>query len=169
MKNLLEYTELIVKSIKLLSWPVGSIYTSTKSTDPHKLFGGTWEPIQDTFLWCCGPKHAAGTAGGEETHTLTVDELPQHTHKVAVFTGGNGDDGGYYASYFSPDGRSASTSTGNAKLWHVWKNDMNKTWGTNNGFSGTGDPAGNALITGGNQPRNYVPPFVSVYAWQRVK
>ena len=129
MKNLLEYTELIVKSIKLLSWPVGSIYTSTKSTDPHKLFGGTWEPIQDTFLWCAGPKHAAGTSGGEETHTLVINEFPQHTHKVAVFTGGNGDGGDYYASYFSPDGRSASTSTGNAKLWHVWKDGMNKTWG----------------------------------------
>ena len=129
MKNLLEYTELIVKSIKLLSWPVGSIYTSTKSTDPHELFGGTWEPIQDTFLWCCGPKHAAWTTGGKETHKLTVEELPQHTHKVAVFTGGDGDKGEYYASYFSPDGRSATTSMGNAKLWHVWKSDMNMTWG----------------------------------------
>lgn len=88
MRNLLEYTELIVKSIKLLSWPVGSIYTSTKSTDPHKLFGGTWEPIQDTFLWCAGPEHAAGTTGGEETHKLTVEEFPQHTHRVTVFTGG---------------------------------------------------------------------------------
>lgn len=100
MKNLLEYTELIVKSIKLLSWPVGSIYTSTKSTDPHKLFGGIWEPIQDTFLWCCGPKHAAGTSGGEETHTLTINEFPQHTHKVAVFTGGNDDAGEYDTRFF---------------------------------------------------------------------
>lgn len=41
------------------SWPVGSIYTSTKPTDPHELFGGKWKPIQDTFLWCAGPKHAA--------------------------------------------------------------------------------------------------------------
>lgn len=121
------------------------------------------------FLWCAGPKRAAGTTGGEETHTLTVDELPQHTHKVAVFTGGYGDDGDYYTSYFSPDGRSASTSTGNAKLWHVWKGGMNKIWGINNGFSGTGEPAGNALITGGNQPHNNMPPYKSVYAWQRVK
>lgn len=127
--NLVQYTATVVKLIKLLSWPVGSIYTSTKSIDPHKLFGGTWEPIQDTFLWCAGPKHAAGTSGGAETYKLNIGELPQHTHKVAVFTGGNGDGGDYYASYFSPDGRSASTSTGNAKLWHVWKNDINKTWG----------------------------------------
>ena len=76
--NLVEYTTKVVKLIKLLSWPVGSIYTSTKPTDPHELFGGTWEPIQDTFLWCAGPKHAAGATGGEETHTLIIDEMPSH-------------------------------------------------------------------------------------------
>ena len=80
MKTLKEYTSLLIKSIKLLSWPVGSIYTSSKSTDPHELFGGTWEPIQDTFLWCAGPKHAAGETGGAETHTLTVEEMPAHNH-----------------------------------------------------------------------------------------
>ena len=128
MRNLKEYTALLIKSIRLFSWPVGSIYTSTKSTDPHKLFGGTWEPIQDTFLWCAGPKHAAGTTGGEETHTLIIEEMPEHTHKVAVFTGGNDDAGDYDARYFSPDGRSSIISTGNAKLWHVWKDAANKTW-----------------------------------------
>ena len=46
---------------------------------------------------------------------------------------------------------------------------MNKTWGINNGETGTGDPAGNALPTGGNQPHNNMPPYKSVYAWQRVK
>ena len=81
MRNLKEYTALLIKSIRLFSWPVGSIYTSTKPTDPGKLFGGTWEPIQDTFLWCAGPKYAAGTTGGAETHTLTIDEMPAHSHQ----------------------------------------------------------------------------------------
>lgn len=84
MRNLKEYTTLLVKSIKLLSWPVGSLYTSSKSTDPHELFGGKWKPIQDTFLWCAGPKHAAGTTGGAETHTLTIDEMPAHSHMQYV-------------------------------------------------------------------------------------
>lgn len=167
--NLVEYTTKVIKLITLLSWPVGSIYTSTRPTDPHELFGGTWEPIQDTFLWCAGPKHAAGTTGGEETHKLTINEFPQHTHKVAVFTGGNGDAGSFDTRYLSPDGRSSTISTGNAKLWHIWKEGANKSYGTNNGFSGTGDPAGNALPTGGNQPHNNMPPYRSVYAWQRVK
>lgn len=167
--TLLETIQMAIKLSKLEQHPVGSIYTSTLPTDPHELFGGTWEPIQDTFLWCAGPKHAAGTTGGEETHTLTVEEFPQHTHKVTVFTGGDGDGGDYDTRFFSPDGRSSTVSGRNAKLWHIWKSAANKTWGTNNGVSGTGDPAGNALITGGNQPHNNMPPYKSVYAWQRVK
>lgn len=167
--NLVQYTAMVVKSIKLLSWPVGGIYTSTKPTDPHELFGGTWEPIQDTFLWCAGPKHAAGTSGGEETHKLTINEFPQHTHRIAVFTGGDGDAGGFDTRYFSPDGRSSTISTGNAKVWHIWKEGANKCFGSNNGVDGTGDAAGNALITGGDQPHNNMPPYKSVYAWQRVK
>lgn len=167
--TLLETIQMAIKLSKLEQHPVGSIYTSTLPTDPHELFGGTWKPIQDTFLWCAGPKHAAGTTGGEETHKLTVEESPQHTHKVAVFTGGNGDGGDYYARYISPDGHLANYSKGNAKLWHVWKDGMNKTWGINNGFSGTGDLAGNALPTGENQPHNNMPPYKAVYAWQRVK
>jgi len=72
---------LLLKHIRLAACPVGSLYTSSKSTDPHELFGGKWKPIQDTFLWCAGPKHAAGTTGGAETHTLTVDEMPSHAHR----------------------------------------------------------------------------------------
>lgn len=79
--TLLETIQMAIKLSKLEQHPVGSIYTSTKPTDPHELFGGTWEPIQDTFLWCAGPKHAAGTSGGEETHTLIIDEMPSHSHQ----------------------------------------------------------------------------------------
>lgn len=167
-KTLAELLEIYEKAIALKMHPVGCYYTSDKPTDPGKLFGGTWEPIQDTFLYCAGPKHAAGQSGGEETHTLTVEEFPQHTHTVTVFTGGNGDVGDYDTRFFSPDGRSSTVSGGNAKVWYVWKSAANKTWGTNNGVSGTGDPAGNALITGGNQPHNNMPPFRSVYCWHRI-
>lgn len=43
---------------------------------------GTWEQIKDTFLLSCGDKHTAGETGGAETHTLTIDEMPSHTHSL---------------------------------------------------------------------------------------
>lgn len=85
-KTLEELLEMHEKTIALKMHPVGCYYMSDKPTNPHELFGGTWEPIQDTFLWCAGPKHAAGTTGGEETHTLTVEESPEHTHDISSTT-----------------------------------------------------------------------------------
>lgn len=60
--------------------PVGSIYQSTDPTSPAELFGGTWEQVKDRFLLAAGDSHAAGSTGGEETHTLTKAEIPDHNH-----------------------------------------------------------------------------------------
>ena len=80
------------------AYPVGSIYLSVNDTDPATLFGGTWERIsQGRFLIGAGANVAnttdywgaypagkenfpAGEMGGEVEHTLTVDEMPPHTH-----------------------------------------------------------------------------------------
>ena len=140
--NLVQYTTMMTKLITLLSWPVGSIYTSTKSTDPHELFGGTWEPIQDTFLWCAGPKHAAGTTGGEETHTLIIDEMPAHSHQYARLP----------QSYANTDYSKDEQANFNSSMRDTSNTEVTQTWDT-----------------GGNQPHNNMPPYKSVYAWQRVK
>lgn len=141
MRNLKEYTALLIKSIRLFSWPVGSIYTSTKPTDPHELFGGTWEPIQDTFLWCAGPKHAAGTSGGEEAHTLTLEEMPAHSHQYnrlpQAFA--NTDYSGDIQANFNSSVRMGSNT------------EYVQTWST-----------------GGGRPHNNMPPFRSVYCWHRI-
>lgn len=70
----------------LIAYPVGSIYMSVNSTSPATLFGGTWEQLEDTFLLAAGTNYAAGSTGGEATHTLTVDEMPNHSHLGYVGT-----------------------------------------------------------------------------------
>lgn len=67
-----------------LVYPVGSIYMSVNSTSPGTLFGGTWVQIKDAFLLSAGDTYTAGNTGGEAEHTLTVDELPSHTHEVTA-------------------------------------------------------------------------------------
>lgn len=80
------------------AYPIGAIYLSVNDTDPATLFGGTWERIsQGRFLIGAGANEAnstdywgqyaagaenfpAGEMGGEVTHTLTVEEMPAHTH-----------------------------------------------------------------------------------------
>ena len=80
-----------VDSMLLKFYPIGSIYMSTSNVNPSTIFGGTWEswgsgrvPVgidtsQTEF-------NTVEKAGGEKTHTLTVDEIPSHTH---TFTGGS--------------------------------------------------------------------------------
>lgn len=70
-------------------YPVGSIYLSVNNANPSTLFGGTWEQIEDKFLLGAGTTHAGGTTGGEETHTLTIEEMPSHTHTIPVGVVGN--------------------------------------------------------------------------------
>ena len=69
-------------------YPIGSIYISANNTNPHDLFGGTWEQLRDRFLLGCGTKEN-GTVGGEENHTLTVAEMPSHNHRDLYWGGRN--------------------------------------------------------------------------------
>lgn len=68
------------EQIKTEIYPVGAIYLSVSYTSPANLFGGTWERIQDRFLLAAGETFTAGITGGEVEHTLTIDEMPSHTH-----------------------------------------------------------------------------------------
>lgn len=64
------------------AYPVGAIYMSVTEANPAALFGGTWERIGGRFLLGADSTYAAGSTGGEDAHTLTVDEMPKHNHDV---------------------------------------------------------------------------------------
>lgn len=75
-------------------YPVGSIYeTSSDSFNPNSRWGGTWTKIQDKVLVGSGSLFPSGTTGGHKVvtytpagtvggHTLTVAEMPKHSHAV---------------------------------------------------------------------------------------
>lgn len=93
-------------------YPIGSIYTSVNSINPHELFGGTWEQIKDTFLLSAGDTYPAGSTGGEATHTLTINELPEHNHAIYIDDPGTG--GKWGPTGTVQQSTSRFTSTGNA-------------------------------------------------------
>lgn len=70
---------------KLAAHPVGSLYWSGDPTDPGQLFGGTWAPVKDSFVWAKGDSDTANAigqnaiAGGAKTHTITTNNLPNLT------------------------------------------------------------------------------------------
>lgn len=72
-------------------YPVGSVYISYSHNDPATLFGGTWVRIENAFLWGTDSSGTIGQTGGEKTHTLTVAELPSHSHTISVANTASGD------------------------------------------------------------------------------
>lgn len=61
---------------------IGSLYFSMSAVNPSEIFGfGEWELIaKNSFLIGAGDTYQVGETGGEATHTLTIDEIPSHTH-----------------------------------------------------------------------------------------
>lgn len=77
-------------------YPIGSIYQSTEATNPATFMGGVWERFGNGRV-LVGVDEAdadfntANKTGGEKTHTLTIDEMPSHSHRQYV-SANNGND-----------------------------------------------------------------------------
>lgn len=82
-------------------YPVGSIYLTMDTRNPADLFGGTWEQIEcGRFLVSASGRtdgdttkdtsanegnadwYPIGEKGGQRKHTLSIGEMPAHTHKT---------------------------------------------------------------------------------------
>lgn len=77
----------------LNSYPVGSYYITHSTTSPASLFGGEWHRIESRFLWAAPATSELGKTAGEMTHTLTVNEIPSHSHSTYVQGVNNGTGG----------------------------------------------------------------------------
>lgn len=126
----------------LEAYPIGSIYISTNATSPATLFGGNWDEIHGAFLFANSALHKAGEIGGEEEHVLKEKEIPIHYHDEYV--GNDGGDGSVPEGYY-----------GFTSIAYISKNTY---WAKGSKTS----------EAGGGQAHNNMPPYLSVYMWQRV-
>ena len=77
-------------------YPIGSIYQSTAPTNPTTFMGGVWERFGNGRVLVGADEadadfNTANKTGGEKTHTLTIDEMPSHSHRQYV-SANNGND-----------------------------------------------------------------------------
>lgn len=135
------------KYIGAIAYPPGSIYCTTKEIDPATVWGGTWEKLEGKFLFGSDNSHGVGTVGGEETHTLTANEIPEHgNHLYTSFPGGHGNTAVYL---------SAATMSAYGTVGRGW-NNLN---------GGEMYPAG--YLIGGSKSHNNMPPYQVVHMWVR--
>lgn len=133
-----------VKSLYLLMHPVGSIVMTTSNSNPGDTFGGTWQ------AWGAGRVpvgvdtsqsefNSANKAGGSKTVTLSVDQMPAHTHKVP-----------------KPEwyGVRTDTDTGFGML-----KTKNPVKDGSDGFV--------SASTGGSKAHTNLQPYITCYMWRR--
>lgn len=60
-------------------YPVGAFYFSNLTTSPSSIVGGTWTKITNATIR--GASSATGYSGSD-THTITTNEMPSHTHNL---------------------------------------------------------------------------------------
>lgn len=139
------------------AWPVGSVYINASSSDnPGSFLPGTWVQITQGFLYPVGAPGAgyAGTTGGEEKHTLTVAEMPQHTHAgTAVYAGEHTHN---YTETYTDSGTGLWGELGQVKQR----------------VSTTAASGGHSHMlslneAGSGAGHNNLPPFLTVYMWKR--
>ena len=141
MASLTDIMRLMLRHVRLIAYPVGSYYCSSVSTDPHELFGvhGSRSRVGSSSP---ATVPMAGTTGGEETHKLIINEMPAHSHQYTRLP----------QSYANTDYSKDEQANFNSSV--RWSSNTEHVQIKN---------------TGGNQPHNNMPPYKSVYAWQRVK
>jgi hypothetical protein len=122
-ENILTTVEFVLKAIdKFISTtvpPVGWIEITAVNMNPANRYPGTvWEPYgagrvlvgvdtnQTEF-------NVVEKTGGEKTHTLTVNEMPSHTHSIYKYSGNN------------------AASTGSRVAHGYWENRLDNTISSN--------------------------------------
>ena len=121
-------------------YPVGSLYWSSKSTNPASLFGGTWVQIKDRFVLACGNTYkTVGATGGASSVTLSVSNMPSHNHSFTP----SGTVSSHYHS-FLPKGTVTSSFSGTSHSFYSPRKDasesdgilagenVNKSWNSSN-------------------------------------
>ena len=128
-------------------YPVGSIYISYSSTNPSSFLGGTWEAFGkgQTLVGIDSSQtefSAVGKTGGEKVHTLTVDEMPSHTHEITS------DRGQVYTNYIESS-TGDSTKVIEARKVSGFASELRTT------------------ALGGSKAHNNLQPYITVYMWKR--
>lgn len=100
-------------------YPVGSVYITMGNTNPHNFLGGTWERFgagrtlvgvgEGWDINNVGMLFPENATGGEYKHTLTVDEMPAHSHTYNRELS-TGDDTGIASARYS--GKRSAMNTG---------------------------------------------------------
>lgn len=129
--------------------------TGLADTDWHLCDGTNGTPdLSGRFILGASDTHTAGSTGGEETHTLTINEMPKHTHRIACTSAG-------WLNNKIPQSIKAIQGKSNDNINGVF---TDRTVSGNYTDGGKGYYVNSEFLesTGGNAPHNNMPPYYAL-------
>ena len=147
-------------------YPVGSLYSSTLSTNPGTTMAfGTWVAhAQGRALVGVGNNGqttwAQGDKRGSETHTLTTAQMPSHTHGSGSY--GTNSAGNHRHSI-------PAIQVYGDQLYSGSANNAHSNGTQNTGYAGSHSHSvnGTSGSSGGGSAHNNVQPSIAIYVWKR--
>lgn len=169
------------KNVTDTIYPVGTLYwTGNQNFDPNVSFGGTWVQIKDRFVLACGDTYkTVGATGGASSVTLSVSNMPSHTHSFSA-SSSHTHKFGYYSYSSGHDNydlvdavfESAGNYNSSTAFWMLSRNLTNKSYMGKeyNGIyinDATVSIVGTTDSNGSGTAFNILPPYVVKYCWER--
>ena len=162
-----EYIQQFAKTM----YPVGSIYMSTKSTNPSTYFGGTW------VAWGSGRVpvgintsdsnfNTVEKTGGASTVALTTAQMPSHSHaKGTLATASAGAHTHNLQNQKAPWGLDGGGNRCLVDATSGYTAVTNKT--TTSGGAHTHTISGSTAAAGSGSAHNNLQPYIVCYMWKR--
>ncbi len=154
-------------------YPVGSIYLTTAYINPNGTFKGRWEPIKDRFLLAAGDLREGGLTGGAEETTLSVDNIPSHSHRIPSLSGSSNYAGehthnqqGYWSRSDGNFTDKYCMATNIIDGDPVYSSSLLSSGGHTHTIN-TDEADTNTV--GNGKSISIMPPYLTVYVWQRVE
>ena len=174
------------------NYPVGSIYISVNEENPSKILGGEWEQFGEgkTLVGVDNSQEEFNSiekTGGEKNHTLTIDEIPTHSHEISSLSGTTSTVGNHsheiWPTFYGGSGW-PTQSISSQYAFSLTKSVQNSNYAPLTGpmasaRAGTTSPSGthNHTVTtdpsqtetvGNSKPYNNLQPYITVYMWKRI-
>lgn len=164
-----------------LVYPVDSLFfTMDDDANPANLFGGTWEQLEDRFLYASANEDAGTTGGTSGSIILEANQLPPHTHPVSITSGSHShveNDWVYVPRHDSQAETSIASwsqkynqpGRENSVIYNKNRRKngaVNKLSTASSSVKITGNTSAN-VPTGGQQSISIMPPYITVHVWKR--
>lgn len=172
-----------------LLYRVGDVLISTNTQNPSEWFGGSWQLLCPGKTLVCIDSNDADfniieKTGGEKVHTLSLSEIPNHSHDASSGSAGDhshsastGSAGNHNHTLYLKDDIKGGVGSAMRVMTKASHNDSTAsaieyagahTHSVSINNAGSHSHSISVSASGGSSSHNNLQPFMVVYIWVRI-